>query len=97
MKLHWFWRATIAIGVGIVWMIAFAYYVFHWLAFLPIFLEIAVGGVALLIIPVAIYGLLTRYYHPNRLFLEPETRCRKCHYILRGIREPICSECGERI
>jgi hypothetical protein len=26
-----------------------------------------------------------------------ETRCRKCGYILRGITEPRCPECGERI
>lgn len=26
-----------------------------------------------------------------------ETRCRKCRYILRGITEPRCPECGERI
>jgi hypothetical protein len=26
-----------------------------------------------------------------------ETRCRKCQYILRGISEPRCPECGERI
>jgi hypothetical protein len=33
------------------------------------------------------------------LFKEraPETRCRKCQYILKGISEPICPECGERI
>ena len=24
-------------------------------------------------------------------------KCRKCGYILRGIPEPRCSECGERI
>jgi len=34
-------------------------------------------------------------------FLTPheskETRCRKCGYILKGITEPRCSECGERI
>ena len=28
---------------------------------------------------------------------EGETRCRKCGYILRGITEPRCTECGERI
>ena len=28
---------------------------------------------------------------------DHETRCRKCGYILRGIPEPRCSECGERI
>jgi len=26
-----------------------------------------------------------------------EVRCRKCGYILKGIREPRCSECGEYI
>jgi hypothetical protein len=26
-----------------------------------------------------------------------ETRCRKCGYILRGISDPRCSECGEQI
>ncbi len=28
---------------------------------------------------------------------DRETRCRKCGYILRGISEPRCPECGERI
>jgi RNA polymerase subunit RPABC4/transcription elongation factor Spt4 len=28
---------------------------------------------------------------------ENETRCRKCGYILRGISEPRCPECGESI
>lgn len=28
---------------------------------------------------------------------DSETRCRKCQYILRGISEPRCPECGERI
>ena len=26
-----------------------------------------------------------------------ETRCRKCGYILKGLRDPVCPECGERI
>lgn len=42
------------------------------------------------------YALLTRFVGP-RNEAEAETRCRKCGYILRGLREPICSECGERI
>ena len=28
---------------------------------------------------------------------DRETRCRRCGYILRGITEPRCPECGERI
>ena len=33
----------------------------------------------------------------RRPWADPETRCRKCGYILRGITEPRCPECGERI
>jgi hypothetical protein len=28
---------------------------------------------------------------------DGETRCRQCNYILRGITEPRCPECGEPI
>ena len=28
---------------------------------------------------------------------DKEPRCRKCQYILRGLTEPRCPECGERI
>ncbi len=28
---------------------------------------------------------------------DRETRCRRCGYILRGLSEPRCPECGERI
>ena len=28
---------------------------------------------------------------------DGQTRCRKCAYILKGITEPICPECGEKI
>ncbi len=41
------------------------------------------------------YGLLTRYFGPGPG--DAETRCRKCRYILRGITEPRCPECGEVI
>ncbi len=26
-----------------------------------------------------------------------ETRCRRCHHLLRGLKEPRCPECGEAI
>jgi hypothetical protein len=28
---------------------------------------------------------------------DGETRCRRCGHILRGLSEPRCPECGERI
>ena len=30
-------------------------------------------------------------------WLDGHTRCGKCGYILKGLTEPRCSECGERI
>ena len=47
-----------------------------------------------LVVAVGVYAHLTKRYGPR---LYGETRCRKCGDILRGISEPRCSECGERI
>jgi hypothetical protein len=41
---------------------------------------------------VVIYALLSE----RERRLRAETCCRKCDYILRGISEPRCPECGER-
>jgi rubrerythrin len=49
-----------------------------------------------LLIAFSIYGLLTWRFGP-RAPPDSETRCRECGYILRGISEPRCPECGERI
>src|SRR5689334_19802445 len=55
---------------------------------------------------VVLFGLISRsiitavtyhnliYRFGPRLF-DGETHCRKCDYILRGITEPRCPECGE--
>ncbi len=51
-------------------------------------------GIPFTVIPLYIYGRLTRRFGPKH---DGETRCRKCGYILRGITEPRCPECGERI
>ena len=32
-----------------------------------------------------------------KVMLDGHTRCGKCGYILKGLTEPRCSECGERI
>jgi hypothetical protein len=42
------------------------------------------------------FALLRRLFAPA-VIDDGETRCRKCRYILRGITEPRCPECGERI
>ena len=47
------------------------------------------------LVGIATYGVLTRYVRPR--LLDGETRSRKCGYILKGITEPRCPECGERI
>jgi len=35
--------------------------------------------------------------HLRRPAPPRETRCRRCGYVLRGLTEPRCPECGERI
>ena len=47
----------------------------------------------------AIFSLWIHRYVTGRFGSPPdaETRCRKCRYILKGITEPRCPECGERI
>ena len=54
-----------------------------------------VYGVPVAIITLAAYALATRLFGAKPH--DGETRCRKCNYILRGITEPRCPECGERI
>ena len=43
------------------------------------------------------YGVLTEAYTNPDFEAYGETRCRECGYILRGISEPRCPECGEQI
>ena len=106
--MHWFWRAMIAVMAGFL-IGPFLLTAKHfgdpklpqsWKLLLWSFeniLQTKYIYVPSLLLAVVIYGLLTRYLHPNRLFHDGETRCRKCGYILRGIPEPRCSECGEKI
>ena len=43
----------------------------------------------------AVYAISCR--STSRATDKQHTRCRRCDYILRGITEPRCPECGERI
>lgn len=54
------------------------------------------GAILAVMVALFVYGLLCLC--PDlKLPYDGETRCRKCHHILRGITEPRCPECGERI
>ena len=101
--MHWFWRAVIAVGAGVLWWAAHSAVMFYCvrmygpITYTSLFITIKIiYQLGLPCICLTVYGLLTRRYYKSRLHVD-ETRCRKCGYILRGIREPICSECGERI
>ncbi len=104
-RLHWFWRAAIAFRaallVGVAWMGVMQFGLsgrtapaaFRWV--IQMMPSLSMVTAPMLIVSLTVYGLLTKHLGPGRM--EPETRCRKCGYILRGIPEPRCSECGERI
>jgi hypothetical protein len=49
------------------------------------------------IISIVVYVLLTACLRRAQRDQAGETRCRRCSYILRGISEPVCPECGEHI
>jgi hypothetical protein len=87
--MHWFWRATIAAlcaAVSASLLLA--------ITLLNLSPPKRVFGVAVATVFVNEFlSALVMY----RRFYNVETRCRKCGYILRGITEPRCPECGERI
>lgn len=49
----------------------------------------------IILLAFSVFGLLSLWRRP--FAGDGETRCRRCGYILRGLREPVCSECGEAI
>lgn len=109
-RLHCFWRGLIAALCGAacgqgfccvanhIQMVAsgtpanlvYRHQPYGWFSGLGVaaFLFCAAAGVGA-------YALLTHWFGTRRE--DDETRCRKCGYILRGITEPRCPECGERI
>ncbi len=109
-RLHWFWRvviATMAACEVLGFFIAFHDKALGWAmhkvnAFFnpgwgPETVAVPVVlGVPTVLIAFGVYAVLTKYLGPST-FGDNETRCRRCGYILRGITEPRCPECGERI
>lgn len=109
-RMHWLVRAAIAIGVGSVYgaisvtllmeyheAIASAIGGGSYPTSSPVLQGLAISAawfIPVLVLAFLVYGALTgrRSRHD-----DGETRCRTCGYILRGISEPRCPECGERI
>jgi hypothetical protein len=101
--MHWFWRAAlVTIFTATVATYCFIVPYHDGLLFQlqkslsPFMGEIPSLGVAIFALPIltsiAVYEVLWPHRHTS-----DESRCRKCNYILRGITEPRCPECGERI
>lgn len=106
--MHWISRAILAVGLGgfiggglglvavlsaatgsrAVSLPSTSYWWFD--AWAPCFLVLPAACLTMLV-----YGITTAVFCPRPV--SNETRCRKCQYILRGIPEPRCPECGERI
>ena len=112
VRLHWFWRAAIATVVSCTYaflsLAAFERTCSHVADIVDELLGSLTGFspspyavcvvwfLPTVLIAVATYAVFTRYLGP-RILPDGETRCRKCGYILRGITETRCPECGERI
>ena len=53
-------------------------------------------GAAMVVAPRILIALLAMRWLPGP-HRDPETHYRACGYVLRGLREPRCPECNERI
>ncbi len=99
--MHWAFRAMMALAAAGLTLIVFGTCAVG--PFLPArpgdwwneTTMVAVGLVLSHLCCVAAYDHVTRAHGPS--LHDSEVRCRKCRYILKGISEPRCPECGERI
>ena len=110
--MHWFWRGVFAVVLGcgslgalfigatvppgIASYTGTGFGAQNTVSDLLELLGLGMVGAIASVASLGMYGILTRRYGP-KVFTDGETRCRKCHYILKGIRDPRCPECGERI
>src|SRR5438128_1143533 len=97
--MHWFWRAALSAIVTAAFV-----------ALSLVSIDLRTGGTLRIPGRFGLYGFgtgllalscfasnaLCRYLSPRKR-ISRETRCRKCGYILRGLTQPRCPECGERI
>jgi len=110
MLRKWYWRAAIAMAVGFFFDWGYSYWLAGGVSQVVSDLllgdirtlstdwgmpaAIAVADLPVTALVLLVYGVLTVWAAGVG---DGETRCRKCRYILKGITEPRCPECGERI
>lgn len=104
---HWFWRGVVAVLAGTT-LASLVYdccnaspnfpliddLIYSRLGIRGVFSSVCFG--IAVIVGLLVYAALSAWF-PSPRKLHPETLCRKCGYILRGISEPRCPECGEGI
>jgi len=98
-RLHWFWQAVIAVLEGcqaFAALIVLSFAVLKVTGYIPNGTVIIGGFCVVVVLPSMFYAAVTAVIRTRREF-DSETRCRKCGHVLRGITEPRCPECGERI
>jgi hypothetical protein len=100
--MHWCWRGAIAIASALIIAVPIMFTVGRGVDVFGI--DDDWGAVLFLLVPwtvvsMASIGAWVYLSHRFPLWATPdgETRCRRCGYILRGISEPRCPECGEVI
>ena len=98
-RRHWFWRAAIAVLEGCLAfaaLIALSYVLREVTGYRPDGIFIIGYFCVVVVLPTLFCTAVAAIIRTRREF-DNETRCRKCRYILRGIPEPRCPECGEQI
>jgi len=97
--MHWFWRAVLSVVAG-----AATFGCLFMPLLDPLIVE-ATGQVGRVVhflllgllpqvVSISVFAFLTKLKSVTE---GPQTKCRQCGCILRGISEPRCPECGERI
>ena len=102
-RLHWFWRTVITWMAGVICAVAgfliYGQILYHAIGLydreytftMTVLLVVAHGFIPILV-STGVYHWLSapRWQHGV-------TRCGRCGYILSGLREPRCPECGTPI
>jgi drug/metabolite transporter (DMT)-like permease len=94
-RIHWVWRIAISSLIGTVAYVLLSYLFRYGI---PAATSDVLRGRLIVLSPIISCTLTTCCCFVLGLRRQKkETRCRKCGYILRGLSEPRCSECGEAI